>query len=332
MEREFDGKTILIGVPNYVSLPERFKENLQFLGFKVIILEQDTSEVTIPTKDALIHIYKKFVLKDKTHKITVRNEIKEGKQLEFLSKIKENIDFALFIRPDLFSLNVVKKVKSLSNKTVAYQWDGISRYPIVNKYLDLFDKFFVFDADDLKLHLNFNFTTNFYFDDLINSKADCEKNSIFFVGSAMKDRLGVLNKIGLNLKKFGLIPNFFIYNFGRNKLDGNKYNNFKLILEPLSFKDSILKMQKSEFLLDMYNPAHNGLSFRVFESVGYKKKLITNNALVKKYDLYHPNNIFVFNGEDFSGLKQFVNSPYELLEKEIYEKYSFTNWIKNILR
>lgn len=330
MQKKFEGKTILIGIPNYVGLPERFKENLQFLGFKVIILEQDTDDAKISIKDSIIHIYKKFVLGDKTHKALKRNEIKELKQLSFLEEIKENVDFSLFIRPDLFSLNTVEKVKLISNRTIAYQWDGISRYPAVKKYLNLFDKFFVFDKDDLKLYPNCHHTTNFYFDDLICLKNSSEKNRIFFVGSAMKDRISVLNTIAAKLIDNGLNVKFLIYNYGKNKLSNNK-NNFKLILEPLSFKKSILEIQKSEFLLDMYNPAHNGLSFRVFESLGYRKKLITNNDLVKNYDFYHPNNIFVFNGYNLSGLETFRNLAYVDLEKEIFEKYSFSNWINNIL-
>jgi hypothetical protein len=329
MKNEFAGKTILIGIANYVGLPQRFKENLEFLGFKVIILDQDTRRIPVPMKDSLIHICKKILFKDKTHKPSIRNKIKEETQLEFLEKITEKIDYALFTRPDLFGFNIIKKVKQLSNKTVAYQWDGIDRYPMVKKYFDLFDKFFVFDANDLKTHPKFEFTTNFYFDDLISTESHFEKKSIFFVGSAMKDRLGILNKISLQLKNFGLIPDFLIYNYGKKRLDINY--NFKLILEPLSFKDSIFNMYKSEYLLDLHNPAHNGLSFRTFESIGYKKKLITNNSLVKDFDFYHPNNIFVFCGEDFSGLDDFINSPYKTLDENILKKYSFTNWINNVL-
>lgn len=332
MDNQFAGKTILIGIANYVGFPERFKENLEFLGFKVIVLNHDTSRVPIPLKDSIIHIYKKFILKDKTHKPSTRNKIKETIQLDFLEEINEKLDYALFTRPDLFSIDVIKKVNQLADKTIAYQWDGIERYPTVKKYFNLFDKFFVFDINDTKKYPNLIFTTNFYFDDLIISKPDIKKKTVFFVGSAMKDRLRILNNIAVKLKQFHLIPNFSIYNYGKKKLDENKNYDFSLLIEPLSFKSSIIEMQKSEFLLDLHNPAHNGLSFRTFESLGYRKKLITNNTLVKEYDFYHPNNIFIFQGNDFSGIENFIKSPYQLCEENLYKKYSFTNWIENILK
>ncbi|MFC0345048.1 hypothetical protein [Epilithonimonas hispanica] len=332
MDNQFAGKTILIGIANYVGLPERFQENLEFLGFKVIVLKHDTSRVPIPLKDSIIHIYKKFILNDKTHKQSTRNKIKETIQLDFLERINEKIDYALFTRPDLFSIEVIKKVNQLSGKSIAYQWDGIDRYPTVKKYFNLFDKFFVFDINDTNKNPNLIFTTNFYFDDLISTKHSIEKKSVFFVGSAMKDRFKTLNDIALKLKQLHLIPNFFIYNYGKKKIDKNKNYNFSLLIEPLSFKSSIIEIQKSDFLLDLHNPAHNGLSFRTFESLGYKKKLITNNSLVKDYDFYNPNNIFIFQGNDFSGIEDFMKSPYELYNDNIYKKYSFTNWIDNILK
>ena len=332
MDNRFAGKTILIGIANYVGLPERFKENFEFLGFKVIVLHHDTSRVSISLKDSIIHIYKKFLLKDKSHKQSTRNKVKEKIQLDFLDNINEKIDYALFTRPDLFSIEVIRKVNQLSDRIIAYQWDGIDRYPTVKKYFNLFDKFFVFDINDTKRYPNLIFTTNFYFDDVLPTKPDVEKKSVFFVGSAMKDRLRILNNITLKLKQAHLIPNFFIYNYGKKKLDENKNYNFSLLIEPISFKNSIIEIHKSEFLLDLYNPAHNGLSFRTFESLGYRKKLITNNPLVKDYDFYHPNNVFIFQGNDFSGIEDFIKSPYQPCEENIYKKYSFTSWIENILK
>lgn len=331
MKKDFTGKTILIGIANYVSLPERFKENLEFLGFKVIVLDQDTRRIPIPLKEHVKHIYKKIFLKDKTHKSSVMNKIKEVKQLEFLEKINEKVDYALFTRPDLFGFNVIKKVKQISNKTVAYQWDGVNRYPLVKKYFDFFDNFFVFDENDLKINPKLKFTTNFYFDDLILTKPDFEEKTIFFVGSSMKDRIEILNKIISKLKASGLNTHFFIFNYGKKKLNKKNDYDFEIITNPLTFKESILKIQKSEYLLDLHNPAHHGLSFRTFESIGYKKKLITNNTMVKNYDFYKPNNIFVFSKNNFSGLEEFIGTEYEDVDDEIYNKYSFTSWIKNIL-
>jgi hypothetical protein len=41
------------------------------------------------------------------------------------------------------------------------------------------------------------------------------------------------------------------------------------------------------------------LIFRVFEALGYKKKLITNNQDITSYDFYNENNIFVITNENY---------------------------------
>ena len=76
---------------------------------------------------------------------------------------------------------------------------------------------------------------------------------------------------------------------------------------------------------------HNGLSFRIFEAIKYEKKLITNNKTVKQYDFYHPNNIFVFEEDNFQGLENFLKVAYTPLSEEIKQKYSFTNWLRYVL-
>ena len=90
-------------------------------------------------------------------------------------------------------------------------------------------------------------------------------------------------------------------------------------------------MQKSEFLLDLHTSIHNGLSFRTFESIGYNKKLITDNKLVRDYDFYNPNNIFIFEDNNFKGLENFIKTPYQQVDTAIKQKYGFTGWLQKIL-
>src|SRR5690606_6756801 len=82
--------------------------------------------------------------------------------------------------------------------------------------------------------------------------------------------------------------------------------------------------------IDINNQIHNGLSFRIFEAVGFKKKVITTTADIKKYDFYHPNNFFVWGGHSRDALDAFLAAPFIPLPEEIKEKYSFHNWIRYV--
>src|SRR5690606_27309560 len=88
----------------------------------------------------------------------------------------------------------------------------------------------------------------------------------------------------------------------------------------------------SKILLDVPTAHHNGLSFRVFEAIGFGKKLITTNKEIKQYDFYHPNNIFVWDDHSQKMLGDFLDAPYLYLATHIKESYSFNNWIKALLR
>ena len=84
-------------------------------------------------------------------------------------------------------------------------------------------------------------------------------------------------------------------------------------------------------MVDFKTPIHNGLSFRAFEALGYQKKLITTNENIKKYDFYHPDNVFVWDGKDKNGLEEFIQRPYFKIDCAIREKYGFKNWIHYVL-
>ena len=107
--------------------------------------------------------------------------------------------------------------------------------------------------------------------------------------------------------------------------------NIKLIHQIREFQDNLKAVHKAKALIDFVTSDHTGLSFRVFEALGYGKKLITTNVEVAHYDFYHPNNIFIWDGQDLEGIEAFMRKPYMPIDPDIKEKYSFSNWIRYIL-
>lgn len=70
----------------------------------------------------------------------------------------------------------------------------------------------------------------------------------------------------------------------------------------------------------------------MLEALGAKKKLITTNEDVVSYDFYRPENIYIYiyNGKiDLDNI--FFKENYKELSKEIYDKYSLRNWLKEIV-
>ena len=87
---------------------------------------------------------------------------------------------------------------------------------------------------------------------------------------------------------------------------------------------------EGKVLLDLMRDNQTGLSFRFFEAMALKKKIITNNPTIQEYDFYRPENILVLK-DDLSNLDaSFFEGAYEELPTEIYEKYGIENWVETV--
>lgn len=322
----FKDKTIILAVPNHFGLPEVFKNNLEFLGFKVFLLHHDNCKVKLTAEQSITHFFRKKFRKDKTFKARWVAMQKESLQLEFLSSI-EKADFGLVIRPDLFSSKVLEKVKEKTYFSTAYQWDGMSRFPLVKNTIQYFDNFFVFDKSDTVDFPGTKHTDNFYFDYLAEPKEIVL--DVFFVGTFMKDRISELVKLSKVFQGIGLKSSINVIYSKQRHIVNLQPSPINFTKTGMSFAENIEKSQLCSIILDFQNTCHKGLSFRTFEAIGYGKKLITNNPLVRQYDFYNENNIFVLDN-NLEDIKDFVTKEFVTLPTAIIENYSFSNWIATI--
>ena len=86
----------------------------------------------------------------------------------------------------------------------------------------------------------------------------------------------------------------------------------------------------SRCVLDSAQAGQLGLTIRVLEALGAKKKLITTNEDIVNYDFYNEENIYVYDGKSFDFESPFFKETYKEIDKEVYEKYSLRNWIREM--
>lgn len=274
------------------------------------------------------NIFNKKDIKYQLAKIKNSNEIEkvfEGRQ--------EVFDYILIFRPDLFTKEAILKLKLKAKKMIAYQWDGLNRFPDVFDLIPIFDRFGVFDIDDFSnfsnIFRNITLETNFYLEETDSSPIQSEEK-VFFIGSYLKERISDIVTIADYLKLLQIKTDIRI--FCNSKSIEKKYGeNLVFFSEKINYLDVIKLVKNSTVLLDFENQIHNGVSFRIFEGLYYKKKIITNNPLVKTYDFYHPNNIFVLENDNFAEIPRFLSLNFIEIEENIVKKYSFRNWLNNLL-
>lgn len=323
----FNGKKIILGAPTAYGFSEIIEQELRHQGFEVynISFVQHEFKYKNIAERLNCYVHKNF-LGRKDYKTYLRFKRVESDLRDCLVDIPR-VDYALIIRPDQYSKKIINMINLKADKTVGYQWDGLNRFPSVYKRINLFDRFFVFDPKDARYPGALP-VTNFYTNSFSVSQSKEYESDLYYVGSYLYRRGSKVEEIITALQERGLSVKHHIYQF-RNRKARFKYLN--TTSENLTYHENLRFAFNTKILLDVSTNIHKGLSFRAFEAIGFGKKLITTNKEIKKYDFYHPNNIFVWDRQASENIQAFLDAPYVELDDYIKEKYSFSHWISNLL-
>jgi len=237
-------------------------------------------------------------------------------------------DLGVFIRPDAVNIDTIREFKRSCKKVVAYQWDGLNRYPNVHKYIDLFEDFYVFDKKDLKKNCRLKFKTNFRlrpYDEIFEPPI-CDA---YFIGDVCLHRYNLLAKVADELSQASLLPIFFITR--RPSGVALISPNIRISDAPITYNQNLLIARNVKVIVDItHKNLHAGLSLRFFEAMEFRKKLITTNREVLEYDFYHPNNIYVY-GHSSISIDEFMRLPYCEIDYKITDKYKIKEWLEEFL-
>ncbi len=318
----------LLYINKNINLSKPIISQLRMMGFEVDVLIESLPQQI--DKHSLIHrfgnIFYRLVLKDKQYFIR-----KEKQRFEkFAEKRLKNkkYDIAFFIRADMYSEAFVKKVRQQSSKMVSYQWDGLEIFPKIFDYYKYFDRKLVFDGDDISKFPQYNLLplTNFYYTE---GQSGGNMLDLFYVGVGLEERIRMsyaiedfAEKNGLTFKAILTVPDF------RREVAGKSVN---LVHQGISIEENERYASMSKSVVDFKMNSHNGASFRVFECLKMEKKLISNHHRLRDYEFYHPDNIFLTDFLDLTGLKAFLEKPYHPIDQKIVDKYGIKNWVNYAL-
>lgn len=166
-----------------------------------------------------------------------------------------------------------------------------------------------------------HFNSQYYFSTFKLEEEIDIKYDVFFIGRE-KGRLDYLNELETVMNSMGITTYFHIVN-------GNKLLEQKHEYKPLISYDKVLRLiGESRVILDIVQVGQSGQTLRSMEALFFSKKMITNNKSIIDCDFYCKENIFVLDVDDITRLKEFINTPFKLIEKNIIDKYEFSEWIK----
>lgn len=265
-----------------------------------------------------------FILKSFFNK-NIKTNFFGKKIIENLEEINEIQDIILVIKGDLINPKNVLKLKKYSKKTIAYFNDNTQRCSKILHVLPYFDEVFSFEKEDCKKY-NLKFAPNWIYNSSIDTNNNKFDYQVFSVITKDK-RLPILSKIADNLKLNNINYKIFVYNKNYKK----RTENIDYINEYISLSDVEEYINKTQVLLDVNRKGQSGLTFRVFESLGLQKKLITTNSDIVNYDFYNPNNILVIDEKNPIIPPSFFEKEYEKIPDNIFNKYTLNGWIQNVI-
>lgn len=264
------------------------------------------------------------------------------------NKIIENTrynhyDYIFFIKGESFSCHNLSKLFNYHSnaKTIIYYWDSVANNPNALNLIRKFDYSFSFDYKDC-VKEGLNFLPLFYFDEYkqVARYKGKREYDLMFVGTTHSDRYKLIMKIADQICRYG--GKCFTYFFFQGKIMYYRYKFLNKEMKNVSIKDfnftpisknNLLDLyKKSSIIVDIQHPKQTGLTLRCFEALGSKRKIITTNKEIIKYDFFNKKNILVVDRECPEIDKSFLQEPYQDIEEVIYNKYSITSWVEHIFQ
>lgn len=320
-------------MPDFFNYPELITEELNRMGYDVDFFDDRPStnawvKAAIRINKSLIkgYIQKYFITVMKT----VRNK-------------KYDIVLLISGQSLSFSEDMLQEIKDCQPQAqfLLYQWDSQTNFPYIRQVQKYFEKRYSFDRSDVEKTPGLQFLPLFYarnYEEIGKGKKESYKYDFCFVGTAHPKKYRFIKQ--MSEKLMPVYPRQYIYFFLPSRivffyrklhdpeLRRAHINEFHYL--PLKWAEMEEVYKESRCVLDSAQAGQIGLTIRVLEALGSKKKLITTNEDVVNYNFYRPENIYVYK-DDLDLDNVFFKEEYKEIDLSIYEKYSLRSWLAEIL-
>lgn len=310
----------LISFDNW-GLNKHIATDLQKQGHTVQHIDFNTFKYKYPSVlhkayNVILKAFFKTNLKHQHYGKEIIKELKKNDQIQ---------DVILTIKGDFITAKSILEFKKYTKKSIGFFNDNIYRCPKIKRVLHCFDEVFSFEKEDCE-KFNLNFASNWIY----NSENTFNRNEFeydVFNISSIDKRLPILKRIANNLASQKIKFKFIVYD--KKQKDDDK--NIQYIQKHMPLTEVNDYISHSKVLLDINRIGQAGLTFRVFESIGLNKKLITTNSDIKNYDFYNPNNILIIDEINPVIPTAFFENEYEKIPHSIYQKYTLEGWCNNVI-
>jgi len=231
----------------------------------------------------------------KLNKNLVKSQTKEYFDKMISEIAPKQYDMVFMMNCKVFTKEMVEELQAVQPKAefVLYLWDSVELYPHVKALIHLYDRAYTFDLDDSYKEYGLKLLPLFYsreYEEIPKDKREI-KYDLVNICTAHPIRYRIIKELFPEFEKDGIrIYSFLFINklqYLYNKVFVRQF--WKAKKSEFSFKplrnDEIIEIIKaSSTIFDIPHEKQSGLTMRTIETLGAKKKLITTNKQIKRYD------------------------------------------------
>ncbi|QFJ53971.1 hypothetical protein [Pseudobutyrivibrio xylanivorans] len=350
--RNLKDKNILIIMPKFYAYQSKMQADFEARGAHPHFYDEEpekTKFLILKNLEAIFH--KKNVFDGFNKKL--RNQI-------FSEMPDGGYDYLLVIRGNVLTEQTIHELKNKAlkstGKSIYYAWDSFENMRHKGELGRLFDWRGTFDSVNAKeSELDYKLLPLFYSDEFDAEKIpESEKSDEIYdyvsISAFFPFRyqyFKAFKKANPDKKmclKLYLAPSVY---------RGKKLKDPKLVkdldmdiisFEPFSPAEIRDKVKNSKAVLDLAHEKQQGLTMRTMETLGIKRKLVTNNIYLREYEFYNDNNDIILSNlaakaeeaertGDYSAFclpgDEWLDQPYAENE-DVRKKYSIHSWIDNL--
>lgn len=317
-------------MPDFYHYPKAITREFQNKGFNVYLFYEQP-----PTMQYLIlRKLEKILHTRRVYDLFLNSLYRK------INKIGVKFDYFLVIRGNILNGRFLDKVfkHSLSGNAgkVYYTWDSFKFLDHKGTLGDFFDKKLSFDLNDVEIDKKWKLLPLFYTEQFDVDKKGAtltNKYDLSCIAGFNEYRYKMLcdiqrNNPNLRLKICLYLSKDLFETKRKINPAFNDINKDWLIFESLK-PDEVANINlESKAILDITAQEQSGLSMRTIESVGLKKKIVTNNACVMNYDIR--DNVFLISDDNLNIPQEWIDKEFNMLDVN-RKNYSLSEWVDKIL-
>lgn len=259
----------------------------------------------------------------------------------FSEAAKYDIRDILVIKGEALSLDAIRRMREKFPKArlTLYFWDSYRNMPAGSaEKVDLFDRTFSFDLEDVKADRRLIYRPLFFVEDYADTSGVTQDIDLLFIGTAHSDRVRVLERIaravppGYEFRKILYVRSKLLHRL-QLLIDAayRRVPRGDFIFQPIPKREVQALVARARVIVDIERAVQTGFTMRTIEMVGASRKLLTTNSKVLEADFYRPENQ-AFADRDAPVIdRDFLEADWLPLPEAMLKRYSLSGWLDDVL-